>query len=159
MRAGDIFAAVAGGRWLGDPLERDPAAVHRDFLNNLVSRESATHIYGVVLNETAFDTEQTLALRDSIRAVRIRGRSRAADCPPHAHVLSEIGPALKLMRVGSEIHIVSRAGATLARGSTRWRDGAIRDSLKLPPQLRLHQDLEISCYYCRFRRTAIGRRT
>jgi N-methylhydantoinase B len=149
MRVGDIFAASwqGGGGW-GDPLERDPAAVHRDFLNNLVSRESAADIYGVVLNETAFDTERTLALRDSLRAARIRGRSRAADCPPHAHVLSEIGPALKLMRVGSEIHVVSRAGATLARGSTRWRDGAIRDSLKLPPQLRLHQDLEISCYYC-----------
>jgi N-methylhydantoinase B len=149
MRAGDIFAASwqGGGGW-GDPLERDPAAVHRDFLNNLVSRESATDIYGVVLNETAFDTEQTLALRDSLRAARIRGRSRDADCPPHAHALGEIGPALKLMRVGSEIHIVSRAGATLARGSTRWRDGAIRDSFKLPPQLRLHQDLEISCYYC-----------
>jgi len=149
MRAGDIFAASwqGGGGW-GDPLERDPAAVHRDYLNNLVSRESATDVYGVVLNETAFDPERTRALRESLRAARIRGRSRVADCPPDAQVQGEIGPALQLMRVGPEIHIVSRAGATLARGSTRWRDGAIRDSLKLPPQLRLHQDLEISCYYC-----------
>jgi len=45
-------------------LNEIPLPFHRDFLNNLVSRESATHIYGVVLNETAFDTEQTLALRE-----------------------------------------------------------------------------------------------
>jgi N-methylhydantoinase B len=50
--------------------------------------------------------------------------------------------------VGGEVHIVSRSGATLARGSTRWREGAIRAPFGPSRALRLHEGLEMSSFYC-----------
>ena len=47
---GDVYehqTAGAGG-W-GDPLERDPAAVADDVLNEKVSAEAALRLYGVVI--------------------------------------------------------------------------------------------------------------
>jgi N-methylhydantoinase B len=136
MRIGDVFAASwqGGGGW-GDPLDRDPLAVQRDCQNDLVSRQAAADIYGVILNDAEFDAEATRAHRASLRAERIRGRSRDADCPPDAETIGGIGTALRLVRVGGEIRIVSRSGATLARfGPSRV--------------LRLHEGLEMSSFYC-----------
>lgn len=39
-----------GGGW-GDPEERDPEAVRQDVLNDLISRERADSVYGVVLTD------------------------------------------------------------------------------------------------------------
>ena len=149
MRVGDVFAASwqGGGGW-GDPLDRDPVAVHRDCRNDLVSRQAAADIYGVILGDAEFDAEATRTLRASLRAERIRGRERIADCPADAETIGEIGTALRLVRVGGEVHIVSRSGATLARGSTRWREGAIRAPFGPSRALRLHEGLEMSSFYC-----------
>jgi N-methylhydantoinase B len=149
MRIGDVFAATwQGGGGCGDPLDRDPAAVVRDCRNELVSRQAAAEIYGVILNETEFDAEATHTHRASLRAERIRGKCRTADCPPDVETIGEIGHALRLVRVGGEVHIVSRSGATLARGSTRWREGAIRAPFAPSRVLRLHEGLEMSSFYC-----------
>ena len=53
-----------GGGW-GDPLERDPEAVRLDARNEIISRESAREIYGVVLEgeELKVDHGKTHALR------------------------------------------------------------------------------------------------
>jgi N-methylhydantoinase B len=50
--------------------------------------------------------------------------------------------------VSGEVHVVSRSGATLARGSTRWREGAIREPFGPSHVLRLHENLEMSSFYC-----------
>lgn len=149
MRPGDVFAASwqGGGGW-GDPLDRDPSAVQRDCLNELVSPQAAADIYGVVLTQTEFDAEATRARRELLRAERIRGRNRIADCPPDAETIGEIGPALRVVRVDGEIQVVSCAGAVLARGSTRWRAGAIRAPFKACAMLRLHEGLEMSSFFC-----------
>jgi N-methylhydantoinase B len=149
MQVGDVFAASwqGGGGW-GDPLDRDPRAVQRDCANELVSRQAAADIYGVVLTDTEFDTEATRARRALLSAERIRGRSKMADCPPEAEAIGEIGPALRVVRIGGEIHIVSRAGAILGRGSTRWREGAIRAPFGACAVLRLHEGLQMSSFYC-----------
>jgi N-methylhydantoinase B len=49
---GDVYdhRTAGGGGW-GDPLERDPAAVAADVLNEKVSREAALRLYGVVVAE------------------------------------------------------------------------------------------------------------
>jgi len=149
MRVGDVFAASwQGGGGFGDPLDRDPAAVYRDCQNDLVSRQAAAHIYGVIVNDAEFDAEATQTRRAFLRAERIRGRSRMADCPPEGETIGEIGTALRLVRVGREIYVVSRSGATLARGSTRWREGAIRAPFAPSRALRLHEGLEMSSFYC-----------
>jgi N-methylhydantoinase B len=149
MRRGDVFAASwqGGGGW-GDPLDRDPAAVERDCRNELVSPRAATDIYGVVLTDSQVDPEATRVRRAFLKSERILGRERIADCPADAQTVGMMGPALKLVRVGDEIQVVSRAGAILARGSTRWREGAIRAPFGPSAVLKLHEQLEMSCFYC-----------
>jgi N-methylhydantoinase B len=149
MHVGDVFAASwqGGGGW-GDPLDRDPLAVQRDCQNDLVSRQAAADIYGVIFNDAEFDAQATRARRASLKAERIRGRSKSADCPSDAETIGGIGTALRLVRVGGEIHIVSRSGATLARGSTRWREGAIRAPFGPSRVIKLHEGLEMSSFYC-----------
>jgi N-methylhydantoinase B len=149
MRRGDIFAASwqGGGGW-GDPLDRDPVRVQRDCQNELVSPQAAADIYGVVLTDTQVDAEETRIRRALLKSERIRGRARIADCPAEAETIGWIGPALKLVRLTDEIHVASRAGAILARGSTRWREGAVRAPFAASAALRLHEQLEMSCFYC-----------
>jgi len=73
MRKGDLFRhEVAGGGGWGDPLERDPALVLRDVLNEFVSCGSAREDYGVVLEgmPLAVDAAETAALRERMRTAR-----------------------------------------------------------------------------------------
>src|SRR6266480_4085397 len=73
MRQGDLFRhEVAGGGGWGDPLERDPALVLRDVLNEFISERAAREDYGVVLGgkPLAVDEAATAALRRRIRAQR-----------------------------------------------------------------------------------------
>lgn len=63
---------VAGGGGFGDPIERDPKAVLRDFSRSWVSREVAERIYGVVLDAggKAVDLSATEVRRREIREGR-----------------------------------------------------------------------------------------
>jgi N-methylhydantoinase B len=73
MKQGDLFRhEVAGGGGWGDPLERDPALVLRDVLNDFVSERAAREDYGVVLAGTplAIDGAATAALRDRLSRER-----------------------------------------------------------------------------------------
>lgn len=71
MKKGDVFRhEVAGAGGWGDPLERDPAAVLRDVLNEFVSETSARGDYGVVLSGKAVDEAATGALRRQMRERR-----------------------------------------------------------------------------------------
>jgi N-methylhydantoinase B len=75
--AGEAFEYLyGGGAGYGDPLLRDPAAVRDDVLDELVSREAAERLYGVVLSgeryefELRVDADATRALRERLRAAR-----------------------------------------------------------------------------------------
>jgi N-methylhydantoinase B len=65
---------VAGGGGFGDPLDREPAAVLRDFGRGWVSRKTAERIYGVILNPNAksVDNAATEQKRKEIRETRLR---------------------------------------------------------------------------------------
>jgi N-methylhydantoinase B len=75
--AGEAFEYVygGGGGW-GDPLDRDPARVLEDVLDEYVSPESARRDYGVVLRgslealDLEIDAEATAALRARLRSRR-----------------------------------------------------------------------------------------
>jgi N-methylhydantoinase B len=55
---------TGGGGGYGDPLERDPEDVRRDFLDGYVSREAALEDYGVVVDERGeLDVEKTARRR------------------------------------------------------------------------------------------------
>ncbi len=60
----------SGGGW-GDPLEREPARVHWDVIEELVSREAARDRYGVVFaQDGSVDAAATVALRAQMKAAR-----------------------------------------------------------------------------------------
>ena len=73
MRKGDVFIhdQPGPGGW-GDPLERDPAKVLRDVLNELVGLESARDDYGVVIDATALTVDEaaTARRRSELRSAR-----------------------------------------------------------------------------------------
>jgi N-methylhydantoinase B len=75
------YGVIPGGAGFGDPLRREPDAVARDVAGQLVSEESARSIYGVVLADGAADADATAALRDELRAQRLRDAKPAGDPP------------------------------------------------------------------------------
>ncbi len=78
MKTGDVFSRpTAGGGGYGDPLERDPAAVLEDVIDDYVSVERAAKDYGVVIRPVdpemlayEIDEAETAKARASIRASR-----------------------------------------------------------------------------------------
>ncbi len=77
MRRGDVFRheLPSGGGW-GDPLERDAERVREDAVDDVVSRETARAVYGVVLSEDlSLDRAATEAERARRRAEE--GRAEA----------------------------------------------------------------------------------
>jgi len=73
IKRGDLFRhEVAGAGGWGDPLERDPALVLKDVLNEFVSLRAAGEDYGVVLagERLAVDAVATAALRQRMRSQR-----------------------------------------------------------------------------------------
>ena len=71
LAPGDLYANLCGGGGgVGDPLDRDPAAVELDVAEGLVTEEGAARDYGVVVG----DPSATEKLRASRRQERI-GRS------------------------------------------------------------------------------------
>ena len=66
-----------GGGGLGDPLERDPEAVREDLRNGIVSAETASNAYGVVLDaDDRVDTATTAARRAAPFVPTAVGRRR-----------------------------------------------------------------------------------
>lgn len=78
IETGDRFSRPsAGGGGLGDPLERDPAAVVEDVADGYVSVDRAHEDYGVVVREIdaelaqwEFDERATIEARERLRAER-----------------------------------------------------------------------------------------
>ena len=67
-----LFAQSGGGGGWGDALERDPAAVLRDYLDEYVSPEAAKRDYGVVIDvhTQTVDEEGTRRTRAALKAER-----------------------------------------------------------------------------------------
>jgi N-methylhydantoinase B len=88
----ELIKLSSGGAGVGDPFERDPAAVLDDVRNGYVSRAAADQVYGVVLDPTGdcVDEAATLARRATDRpdfAVvvvddRVEVRTAPPDEPP-----------------------------------------------------------------------------
>lgn len=57
---GDIVElhTCGGGGW-GDPLQREPQKVYEDYLNEIISKETAENIYGVILNKDGVNIAAT----------------------------------------------------------------------------------------------------
>lgn len=68
-----IVGLSTGGTGYGDPLDRDPSAVERDVVKNLVSVEIAHDIYGVVVDPDSlrYDVEATARARQAVIDARL----------------------------------------------------------------------------------------
>jgi len=78
LKAEAIVRTGGGGGW-GDPIERDPALVRADVLEDLISREAALKHYGVVLrDDLTLDGTATQRQRDRIRSGRKAGANGLA---------------------------------------------------------------------------------
>ena len=65
-----ISITPGGGGW-GDPLQRNPEAVRRDVVEELISRQTAANTYGVVLTgDLRVDEDATRQRRSSLKASR-----------------------------------------------------------------------------------------
>jgi N-methylhydantoinase B len=62
---------------------------------------------------------------------------------------AQLGPALRLVKDSDGVEVRTRAGAVLARNSTRWRKGAVARNVS-PEELQivLHKELMMTGYYC-----------
>lgn len=69
VSAGDkVVLDTTGGAGYGDPLERDPALVASDVLNEYVSIDDARNLYGVVINNSGeVDRDTTARLREDLK--------------------------------------------------------------------------------------------
>jgi N-methylhydantoinase B len=77
--AAAIVRTGGGGGW-GDPCERDPAKVAEDVREELISREKARELYGVVLtDDLKLDHAATNALRTEMQVNRKAFRPEDAD--------------------------------------------------------------------------------
>ena len=81
------------GGGYGDPLERDPQAVLRDWLDEFVTTEGALADYGVVIEPAAHavDVEATAARREAMRAANARANAHGG--PPRGSSTPLEGPA------------------------------------------------------------------
>ena len=65
VKKGDIVSIhSAGGGGFGNPMKRDIKKVLNDYLDGIISKESALNIYGVKINENnRVDIAETLKIR------------------------------------------------------------------------------------------------
>lgn len=69
MAAGDRFVAVGpSGGGYGDPLNRDPADVLDDVLDELIDLQTAEKVYGVSIQAGQVDAQATETMRQSLRS-------------------------------------------------------------------------------------------
>ncbi len=132
MTKEDVVALLwQGGGGVGDPLERDPDAVEADVDAGRVSRDAAAAVYGV---------DDDPGTRQRLRRERI-GHEAAE---PVRSPGSPFGDALRI--VGADVVC---CGEPLARGSTRWRAGAVAAPFTMPSgNPPLHPQLAMTAWYC-----------
>lgn len=151
----DVFAVSwQGGGGHGDPVERDAAAVAADVARGLVSVGTARDIYGVVMSNGEVDQSATSVERDKIRTQRLSAASAIAGklvTMREGEVVGHIGDGMRLVKAGGAINVVTKAGAVLAAGDTRWRRGARRITTDRPAAghgILLHHELTATTWYC-----------
>jgi N-methylhydantoinase B len=65
-----LYVRWNGGGGIGDPLQREPAQVLTDVIQNTVSERAAADLYGVIIRNGAVDKSGTEERRRSLREER-----------------------------------------------------------------------------------------
>ena len=140
MHPGDVFVAqYSGGGGYGDPLERTPDLVAGDVAVGAVAAETARDLYGVVLTADGEpDTSQTAALRERLRADRLKAAEPALSSSGErldpAGADGHFGGSLAFGRTDAgDLHwMCPGCGQSLGAGTGNFKDCAAR--LERAPQ-------------------------
>ena len=69
LERGDVYLHIQpGGGGYGNPLERDPARVLDDVLNELITADYAFDVYGVAITDDGVDADATALRRTELAA-------------------------------------------------------------------------------------------
>ncbi|MDQ1345632.1 MAG: N-methylhydantoinase [Pseudomonadota bacterium] len=124
----DVYSVIwtaAGG--FGDPLERDPARVHKDVVENrAVSREAARKIYGVVVTaDEKLDREATRRLRAERRDAHRRKDGAVRTLT--GKVIAQITDNLAVRKANGSLHTCcAKCAADLGPVRENYKDHAVR---------------------------------
>jgi N-methylhydantoinase B len=148
----DVFAVTwQGGGGYGDPIDRDPEAVHSDVKAGWVSVEAAKVIYGVLTDGEKLDADATKRQRSALREQRVGPLKTDPAKVFKGKPFRSLGANLHLVRDAKGVHVVTTAGWILCTDTTRWRAGAVSSTLEaLPPEynIKLHERLAVTLQYC-----------
>jgi N-methylhydantoinase B len=111
LERGDMFyTRCTGGGGYGDPLDRDPADVLTDVQGDIVSRDEAERVYGVVLTDGKVAADATARRRGEIRSARLQGNSgrSPAPVPGSRQRIARHGEYVELVRQDSAIFTACR---------------------------------------------------
>ena len=68
MVKNDEFIHIqAGGGGFGNPLQRNPKKVLNDFLNDLIDKDYAEQVYGVIISKNKVDQNETILKRKILK--------------------------------------------------------------------------------------------
>ncbi|MDI7258341.1 MAG: hydantoinase B/oxoprolinase family protein [Thermodesulfobacteriota bacterium] len=80
LEQGDmVVMETSGGGGYGDPLERDPKKIQKDFGEGLLTKEKAETRYGVIFKGKEIDLKKTDPLRERLRKERVYFRIQRWD--------------------------------------------------------------------------------
>ena len=127
LDAGDTFEIrCASGGGVGDPVDRDPAAVASDVAAGGIAAADATDVYGVVLDDQgivdrrATDRRRARVLRDRLRRAQPPARPVEGDVQPDGLTDEPIYPGV--VQQGDRVYALA-SGSLLAIAPDHWTDG------------------------------------
>lgn len=132
INPGDVFMQFeGGGGGLGDPLNRDPDRVAKDFRDGYISEKMMQNAYGVVLaSDGTVDLQKTIMTRQKIRELRLANSTPPAEVVPTApselSFLRRCGESL-IIKIDNKNHhwfCCAECENVLSDGNEDWKKGA-----------------------------------
>lgn len=149
----DVFewSPQGGGGW-GDPLERPPELVIQDLKNGVITPQTATDIYGVVVGA---DGRVDDSSREKIRAAR-RAGARNKKLPTdvdgsEASALIPLGDRLAVIEINGVRYVRCACGFVLSPAKENWKEYAAMTLIsaeQLGSLITLDERLEARQYSC-----------
>ena len=147
-----------GGGGYGDPLQREVEEVECDIRDGIISAARAETVYGVVLGESANETE---VRRERVRKSRLETADvpeKAAETRAPGQLLTQLGSGLVVARTKQgAMQFECSCGHTFCDSLDNWKTYAATRSIgsdERPAGMRVHPTLELVEYLC----PACGRR-
>jgi N-methylhydantoinase B len=126
LAPGDTFEMMtASGGGYGDPLDRDPAAVHRDIVESRIDPDIVRDVYGVILAaDGSVDAAATEARRTALRRERL-AQARPAARPVQATIdpNTPSAPLYPGVAQRGNLAVSECSGEVLAIAPGNWLEG------------------------------------